>query len=106
MDDLTVFGGVANFTPLDMNPIINMAISTDLSVERDMTSQNKRTFGGAPDAGAIEDTTLPPLNDVLYVRMAKDGGDDSNDGRSWGTAFATVRHALEEIGRASCRERV
>src|SRR3712207_3956757 len=95
MDDLTVFGGVANFTPLDMNPIINMAISTDLSVERDMTSQNKRTFGGAPDAGAIEDTTLPPLNDVLYVRMAKDGGDDSNDGRSWGTAFATVRHALE-----------
>ena len=90
--DVTVYGGVTNFMPGNMNPMVNAATSASES-GTDMAG-NTRDYGGAADIGAVENTELPENGKVFYVRTTENGGNDSNDGKSWIRAFATVQKAL------------
>ena len=108
--DQTYYGGDLDFTPANMNPMVNAAstmsvahaaTTSDTSWGTDMVGVN-RDFGGLPDVGALEnyqattdDGNQQPYGDVFYVRTAADGGNDSYDGLSWQTAFATVAHAVD-----------
>lgn len=109
-DDQPLYGGNVSYEPLNMNPIVNGAnpeTSTNDMVDGSYNSGfdnrslsydaawNKRTYGGAPDAGAVENINLPEKGKVKYVRTPDDGGSDDNDGNSWATAYATIRKALE-----------
>ncbi len=95
-DDPTLYGGTIDYTPMDMNPMVNaakVASGEDGATETDF-ALNHRNYGGAPDVGAIENTTQPKNGSTYYVRTPETGGDDSHDGKSWATAFATIGHAL------------
>ena len=86
-DDPTLYGGTIDYTPMNMNPMVNAAsddITTDFAL-------NHRNYGGKPDIGAIENTTQPLNGSTYFVRT---NGNDNNDGKSWATAFATLRNAL------------
>ena len=88
-DDPTLYGGTIDYTPMNMNPMVNAA-SDDGTTETDFVL-NHRNYGGKPDIGAIENTTQPVNGSTYFVRTT---GSDSNDGLSWATAFATIGHAL------------
>lgn len=93
----TWLGGYSSFRPLTSSDkagtsIINCASSTDMP-ETDITG-GARDLGGLSDLGAYE-ADLPAAGRVYYVRTSADGGDDNHDGKSWSTAFATVRKAVE-----------
>jgi hypothetical protein len=92
LSDVTLYGGSPDYMPMDMNPMVNAAGKAQISYDYDFTATKARDYGGAPDVGAIENTTLPAKGDVYYVRTT--GSDTSNDGLSWATAFATIGHAL------------
>ena len=111
-DDQPLYGGNVSYEPLNMNPIVNGA--NTVTTTNDMADAsynggfdnrslsydaawNKRTYGGAPDAGAVENINLPEKGKVKYVRTPDDGGSDDNDGNSWATAYATIRKALESF---------
>lgn len=90
--DLTVYGGSPNWMPGNMNPMVNAASDTGMS-SYDMSTVTPRTYGGAADIGALEDTNLPTVGKVIYVR---DYGTDLNDtdaqgnkrdGSSWSRAI-------------------
>ena len=92
--DVTIFGGVPDFTPKSMNPVVNRAAKgASSSLATDMVG-NPRTAGGLPDVGALENMLLPEGGNIYYVRPADKGGDDTNDGLSWGSPFASLSHAL------------
>jgi predicted outer membrane repeat protein len=96
-DDPTLYGGTIDYTPMNMNPMVNAASVTeseDVTTETDFVL-NHRNYGGKPDVGAIENTTQPENGTTYFVRTPETGGKDSNDGLSWATAFATIGHALE-----------
>ncbi|WP_143828644.1 choice-of-anchor Q domain-containing protein [Dyadobacter fermentans] len=89
----------ANFLHLTLasparNTGSNSAYTTvggNLSNDLDLAG-NPRSFGPAVDMGAFESQQADVVVQVLYVDAA--GGDDSNNGTSWGTAFKTLSHAL------------
>lgn len=107
-EDFPMYGGVINYEPLPTNPIVNgaypenmdsgngflashsdefseanvLAKSASMSYDRELTP---RTYGGAPDAGAVECTRLPQGGTVLYVTP---DGAGRRDGSSWGNAIA------------------
>lgn len=93
----TYLGGYSSFRPLTSsaeagNNIINQASGTDVTaIPTDITTINDRNLGGVPDLGAYE-ADLPKAGRIYYVRT---NGSDNNNGLSWGTAFATVRKAVE-----------
>lgn len=92
----TYLGGYSSFRPLTSsaeagNNIINQASGTSASLTTDITVVNDRDLGGVPDLGAYE-ADLPKAGRIYYVRT---NGSDNNNGLSWGTAFATVRKAVE-----------
>lgn len=92
----TYLGGYSSFRPLTSsaeagNNIINQASGTSASLTTDITVVNARDLGGVPDLGAYE-ADLPKAGRIYYVRT---NGSDNNNGLSWGTAFATVRKAVE-----------
>lgn len=95
--DLTNYGGTVNFMPRNMNPMVNAATDASMS-GTDISTNITRTYGGAADVGAVENTFLPENGKVYYVRTT---GSDSNNGLSWGTAFATVQHALSVANTAA-----
>ena len=93
-DDPTLYGGTIDYTPMNMNPMVNaasVATNEDVTTETDFVL-NHRNYGGKPDIGAIENTTQPENGSTYFVRT---NGKDSNDGLSWATAFATIGHALD-----------
>ena len=93
-DDPTLYGGTIDYTPMNMNPMVNaasVADGEDVKIETDFVL-NHRNYGGKPDIGAIENTTQPENGSTFFVRTT---GSDSNDGLSWATAFATIGHALD-----------
>lgn len=93
-DDPTLYGGTIDYTPMNMNPMVNAATvadGEDVKTETDF-ALNHRNYGGKPDIGAIENTTQPVNGSTYFVRTT---GNDKNDGLSWATAFATIGHALE-----------
>lgn len=93
-DDPTLYGGTIDYTPMNMNPMVNaasVADGEDVTIETDFVL-NHRNYGGKPDIGAIENTTQPLNGSTYFVRT---NGSDSNDGQSWATAFATIGHALD-----------
>ncbi|WP_028910659.1 hypothetical protein [Prevotella sp. AGR2160] len=94
LTDVTLYGGIPDYTPMDMNPMVNAAGSPAIQYNFDLTSVTSRAFGGKPDIGAIENATLPAAGTTYYVRTPADGGSDSNAGTSWSTAFATLTKAL------------
>lgn len=95
-DDMTLYGGLPDFTPTNMNPMVNAAAGSPADMAAtDLTGVNTRTYGGAPDIGALEDTNLPERGKVMYVRNT-DGQDAPSRGGSWGTAFKTVTYALAQ----------
>ena len=97
-DDPTLYGGTIDYTPMNMNPMVNAATDADgedVTKETDF-ALNHRNYGGKPDIGAIENTTQPEDGSTYYVRTPETGGDDTHDGKSWATAFATLTHALSQ----------
>lgn len=101
LDDLTVYGGEPNYTPQGMNPMVNAASAANPYAQgTDMSCTNSRTFGGAPDAGAIENESLPANGQVMYVRNT-DGEDADGYGGSWGKAFKTITYALTQAKAAN-----
>lgn len=97
-DDPTLYGGTIDYTPMNMNPMVNAAFVTegeDVTTETDFVL-NHRNYGGKPDVGAIENTTQPENGTTYFVRTPETGGKDSNDGLSWATAFPTLRKALTQ----------
>lgn len=93
-DDPTLYGGTIDYTPMNMNPMVNAATvadGEDVTTETDF-ALNHRNYGGKPDIGAIENTTQPENGTTYFVRT---NGNDNNDGQSWATAFATIGHALD-----------
>jgi len=93
-DDPTLYGGTIDYTPMNMNPMVNaasVAANENVTTETDFVL-NHRNYGGKPDIGAIENTTQPENGSTYFVRT---NGSDSNDGLSWATAFATIGHALD-----------
>ena len=97
-DDPTLYGGTIDYTPMNMNPMVNAASVTegeDVTTETDFVL-NHRNYGGKPDVGAIENTTQPENGTTYFVRTPETGGKDSNDGLSWATAFPTLRKALTQ----------
>ena len=96
-DDPTLYGGTIDYTPMNMNPMVNAASVTegeDVTTETDFVL-NHRNYGGKPDVGAIENTTQPVNGSTYFVRTKETGGDDTHDGLSWATAFETIGHALK-----------
>ena len=99
-DDPTLYGGTIDYTPMNMNPMVNaasVADGEDVTTETDFVL-NHRNYGGKPDIGAIENTTQPENGTTYFVRTPDTGGSDDNpehDGLSWATAFATIGHALD-----------
>lgn len=93
-DDVALYGGVPDYEPMDMNPMVNAAGAAQVDYKFDLTGINMRTFGGAPDVGAVEDSKLPVTGTTYYVCTKDTGGDDSHDGKTWATAFATLTKAL------------
>ena len=94
-DDPTLYGGTIDYTPMDMNPMVNaakVASGEDVANETDF-ALNHRDYGGAPDVGAIENTSLPENGSTYYVRTT---GSNDNDGKSWATAFKTLTYALSQ----------
>ncbi len=94
-DDPTLYGGTIDYTPMNMNPMVNAATveaNEDVTTETDF-ALNHRNYGGKPDIGAIENTTQPVDGSTYYVRTT---GNNNNDGKSWATAFATLTHALSQ----------
>ncbi|MGM9805526.1 MAG: hypothetical protein ACI3Z7_03725, partial [Candidatus Aphodosoma sp.] len=95
----TYGGGFPSFVPLTSSSvaagfIINKASVSQVSPALDFRLQ-PRNLGGAPDLGACE-AELPLSGRVYYVRTPDKGGNDSHDGLSWATAFATIGKALDE----------
>ena len=93
-DDPTLYGGTIDYTPMNMNPMVNaatVATNENVTTETDF-ALNHRNYGGKPDIGAIENTTQPEDGSTYFVRTT---GNDKNDGLSWATAFATIGHALD-----------
>lgn len=96
-DAPTLYGGTIDYTPMNMNPMVNAASVTegeDVTTETDFVL-NHRNYGGKPDVGAIENTTQPVNGSTYFVRTKETGGDDTHDGLSWATAFETIGHALK-----------
>ena len=96
----TYLGGYSSFRPLTSSDaagtqIINQAQPISSYLSTDITTQNDRNLGGVPDLGAYE-AELPKAGRVYYVRT---DGDDSKDGLSWGTAFATILKAMQEADK-------
>ena len=94
-DDPTLYGGTIDYTPMNMNPMVNaasVATNEDVATETDFVL-NHRNYGGKPDVGAIENTTQPENGTTYFVRTT--GDDVKNDGLSWATAFKTIGHALQ-----------
>ncbi len=108
-EDFPMYGGKVNYEPLPTNPIVNGAnpvmvdgngvfgnppaelttpeemvnwLSRSMAYDRELIS---RTYGGAPDAGAIECLRLPKGGMAVYV-TPEGSGDFS--GSSWGNAIA------------------
>lgn len=82
--DLTKYGGHVNFMPRNMNPIVNAAVTSDMTAT-DLTSVVTRSYGGAADVGAVENTFLPENGNVFYVTPT---GAGRKDGSSWSNAIA------------------
>ena len=100
-DDPTLYGGTIDYTPMNMNPMVNAASVADgenVKTETDFVL-NHRNYGGKPDIGAIENTTQPENGSTYFVRTHETGGDDDkpdHDGLSWATAFETLSKALTQ----------
>lgn len=94
----TWLGGYASFRPSTGSTKTSKYIINKVTTTTDMPVTDidgyERNLGGVPDLGAYE-ADLPEAGRVYYVRTAADGGNDGNDGLSWGTAFATLEKALD-----------
>lgn len=94
----TYLGGYSNFAPLTSSAkaeaLINKATGTPDWLMTDIAGV-ERNLGGAADLGAYE-AELPETGRVYYVR---ENGNDLNNGLSWGTAFATIRKAVNTAAK-------
>ena len=86
----TYYGGYADWTPTNMNPVVNIGTLTST----DMVGNN-RTYGGKADIGALENISLPIKGEVVYVRQ---GYSDNNDGLTWATAKGSITSAQSVSG--------
>jgi hypothetical protein len=93
--DNTLYGGTADYMPMDMNPMVNAAGTAADSYAYDLSASNSRDYGGLPDVGALEDSDLPKNGQVIYVRNA-DGQDADGYGGAWGKAYKTISYALSK----------
>ena len=82
--DMPLYGGKISYRPLNLNPAVNAASDASMS-GYDRSDVIPRTYGGAADLGAIENTNLPAIGTVLYVTP---DGAGKRDGSSWGNAIA------------------
>lgn len=88
----TYNGGLTNYMPSNMNPIINRACGDVNHTKTDITTVTLRSTGGGPDIGAYQNAKLPIKGSVFYVRdyRTADGQVDltkGGDGSSWATAI-------------------
>lgn len=88
----TYNGGLTDYMPSNMNPIVNRACGDVSHTKTDITTVTLRSTGGAPDIGAYQNSKLPVRGRVFYVRDYRndDGTVDltaGGDGLSWATAI-------------------
>lgn len=88
----TYNGGLANYMPSNMSPLINRACPDTDHTPTDITTVTLRTTGGGPDIGAYQNSKLPLKGRVFYVRDYRDaeGKVDlsrGGDGSSWAEAI-------------------
>ena len=93
--DITIYGGAPNFMPGNMNPMVNAADDDGMN-NNDITCNALRSYGGAADIGAVENTALPANGRVIYVRQ---GGSGDESGSSWANAMDDVQEAVDEAYR-------
>ncbi len=98
--DKAMYGGQISYVPMNTNPVVNAANHESWYNEYnnyDRSDTEKRTRGGAPDIGAIENTDLPPEGQVIYVTP---NGAGKRDGSSWANAIAgnTVYMVSDIVG--------
>lgn len=82
--DMPLYGGKISYRPLNLNPAVNAASDASMS-GFDRSDVTPRTYGGAADLGAIENTDQPKAGTVLYVTPE---GRGKKDGSSWANAIA------------------
>lgn len=105
--DITYYGYATSFMPMSMNPLTNAASGTGEG-EYDLTTVRVRTYGGAPDCGAIENIVDQPLvGAVMYVRdysatgstqiktYDKDGGGNLTENTFGYGRYAADGHELD-----------
>lgn len=92
--DKPLFGGNISYMPLNVNPCVNAASLSEYGgnniprseiEDYDISDRNRRDYGGEPDVGAIENTSLPKAGTILYVTP---NGAGNRDGSSWDDAIA------------------
>jgi len=97
--DMTIYGGVSDYTPDNMSPLVNVADPAIIGY--DLTATNQRFYGGLPDIGALENTEMPALGGVIYVRVGGTG-----EGYSWNDAMGSVYDAVEKAAAANSNPRL
>ncbi len=101
--DVTYYGLAVDYTPSDMNPVVNAASTNDVAHTsgissdcwgKDMTTLANRDFGGLPDVGALENgafkansATQPKYGTTFYVRDYRNA-DGTVDYTSGGNGYS------------------
>lgn len=85
--DITFFGGTTDWMPNAMSPLVNTGLAG--VIDYDMTSFEERTYGGAPDIGAIENSVDQPENPSVML-YEKNGSFYDNDQQGHTNAYTKL----------------
>lgn len=88
--DITFFGGMTDWMPNAMSPLVNTGLAGVLA--NDITVVADRTYGGAPDLGAVENSVDQPENPSVPLYEMSDGTlYDDNDQHGHTRTYTNLR---------------
>jgi hypothetical protein len=98
-DILSFAGDSMQWEPLSITGVLSSASTDDLQEgSNNLYFTDQRAIDALQtDLGTVADGAA----NSYYVETPANGGDDSNSGRSWGNAFATIEHALDTLQSVS-----